>query len=104
MNAVDAGDSDTRDIVGELLLSLVDMDEKLVDAHKRIKARKLGTIDLMEEKEIGILRSEGRRFVGRLAALLGVEVRQDVFAGFGPSYFSGAQGPITPQGNLPPLG
>ena len=103
MNALDAGDAETITVAAGMLVSLVDIDTKLVDAHKRIKANTVGSIKLTEEKEIGILRSEGRRFAGRLASLLGVEVRHDVFSGNGPSWWSGTNGP-TGGGNLPPRG
>lgn len=102
MNALDMGDAATLTIVSGLLLSLVDIDTKLVDAHKRIKAQAVGSIKLTLDKEIGLLRSEGRRFAGRLASLLGVEIRQDVFAGKGPSYWASAYG--VHNSNLPPRG
>lgn len=89
---------------GGLLASLADIDAKLVNAHKRIKVAKVGTIELPGKMEIGILRSEGRRFVGRLASLLGVEVRHDVFSGQGPHRFMGYGGPYGGGGNLPPMG
>lgn len=59
---------------GGIILSLIDIDKKLVLAHKRRKATNVGDIKL-NAKELRDLRSEGNRFVGRLARLLGVEVR-----------------------------
>jgi hypothetical protein len=91
-------------INGGLLASLADIDAKLVNAHKRIKVSKVGTIELPGKMEIGILRSEGRRFVARLASLLGVEVRNDVYSGNLPKMFAGYGGPYGGGGNLPPLG
>lgn len=71
-----------------------DIDTRLTDAYLRLKAIKLGSIDLPVRNEIDLLRSEGRRFVGRIAATLGVEVRHDVFAGRGPKSFASASGPV----------
>lgn len=95
--------------IGALLTSLADIDTKLADAHKRLKATKLGSIDLPGPGEIGMLRSEGRRFVGRLSSLLGVATRHDVFSGYGPTHYAGYDGPYRDGsagggGNLPPLG
>lgn len=74
---------------GEALLiagiaSCQDIDTKLVDAHGRLKALKVGSINLPGGQEIEKLRDEGRRFAGRMANTLGVEVRYDVFGGSGP--------------------
>lgn len=79
-----------------ILAELDDIDAKLRDAHKRIKASEVGNIKLNNGREIAWLRREGRRHTRRLAALLGVERRVDVFgsgdvhtfAGFGGTYGS----------------
>jgi hypothetical protein len=87
--------------------SLLDIDDKLEDAHQRIKVEQVGSIKLTLEKEIAILRSEGRRFAGRMASYMGVEIRHDVFSGSGPSHRASWNGPMQPQGNvanLPRLG
>ena len=63
------------------LTALADIDTKLTDAHKRIKAQAVGSIVLNDKDEVSILRSEGRRWVGRICATLGVESRYDVFGG-----------------------
>lgn len=106
MNALDVGDIDTFNEVLGFLASLADMDAKLLNAHNRLKAMKVGSIMLDAKVEIGMLRSEGRRFVGRLASTLGVEVRQDVFAGSGPSQYAASGGPRagSGRGNLLPRG
>ena len=59
---------------GGLIASLEDIDAKLVLAHKRLKASKVGDI-VLNAQEVKALCKEGNRFVGRLARLLGVEVR-----------------------------
>jgi hypothetical protein len=69
--------------VGEpigILALLADVDAKLTDAHGRLKAMKVGSIDLPGKLEISTLRSEGRRHVSRMASMLGVEVRHDVYS------------------------
>lgn len=65
-----------------LLACLQDIDSKLRGAHGRLKASEVGSIKL-NAAELQQLRSEGRRFVGRLAAILGVEKQADVFASGG---------------------
>lgn len=73
-----------------ILASLVDVDASLQNAHGRLKAKKVGSIDLPGRDEIDMLRNEGRRLVGRLAAMFGVAPRTDVFAdGFGVSAMGG---------------
>lgn len=86
MLAMDGSDSDTQALVVGLIASLVDVDAKLLDAHTRLKAKKVGSIELTLDGELMSLRSEGRRFAGRLATILGVEVQHDVFSGKGPTY------------------
>lgn len=62
-----------------LLASLRDIDTKLRGAHGRLKANVVGPITL-NRAELQQLRSEGARFVGRLAAIIGVEVRANPFS------------------------
>lgn len=106
MNAIDTlGNSDDptfTDLVA-LLAALADIDTRLTAAYPRIKALKLGSIDLPGTMEIGLLRSEGRRLAGRLASIMGVEIRHDVFSGNGPRSYATSSGP-SGGGNLPPLG
>jgi len=59
---------------GGILASIEDIDAKLVLAHKRLKASKVGDI-VLNRMEIKDLCKEGNRFVGRLSRMLGVEVR-----------------------------
>lgn len=62
------------------VVSAKDIDTKILDAHGRLKALKVGSIDLSGPGEIATLRAEGRRFVARLSAILGVAPRVDVFS------------------------
>ena len=61
-----------------ILAQLVAIDAKLVAAHARLKADKVGSIEL-NRGEMSALRSEGRRFVLRLCSLLSVPRASDVF-------------------------
>lgn len=104
LNAVDQ-DATVQATVIAILASLASIDTAITDAYSRIKAKTLvGEVELMESQEIAILRSEGRRFVGRLAGYLGVPARQDVYGSALPNQFSGYQGPYGGTGNLPRLG
>lgn len=109
-SAVDAlesqGDPDTLAEIAALLSSLSDIETKILAAHTNLQAVKLGSIELDGVKQIGMLRSEGRRFVGRLSATLGVPTRHDVFSGSAPKAFASARGmvPAEGRGNLPRMG
>ena len=76
-----AGVADSEALVVAALATLADIDASLLDAHSRLKAKAVGSITLPGGQELALLRSEGRRFVGRIAATLGCEVRFDVFGG-----------------------
>jgi hypothetical protein len=76
-----------------ILAELATIDAALVSARGRLKALAVGSITLPGKNEIGMLRSEGRRLVGRLAVEMGVAVRHDVFSGSGPRFFATLDGP-----------
>lgn len=98
--AVDAdATGETYNRINTLLQSIADIETRITDAYSRLKAIKVGSIELPGMMELGALRSEGRRFVGRLAALLGVAVRHDAFAAGGGHVFADATG-----SNYPPMG
>lgn len=67
-----------------LLAQLALIDSRLFGAHGRLKAHAVGSITL-NPAELLSLRGEGRRLVGRLCSLLGVERQTDVFSGSAPS-------------------
>lgn len=60
----------------------------------RLQAMKVGSMELDGASELDRLRSIGRQVTGRMAALIGVEVRHDVWAGAGP----GRSGHFGPSG------
>lgn len=68
-----------------LLALLQDVDTKLTAAHGRLKASQVGSIQL-NASELAMLRSEGRRFVTRLSAILGVPRLADVYSGGGGTF------------------
>lgn len=65
-----------------LLARLYDIEAKLLKAHSRIRALRIGSIHL-QPQEIAMLRSEGRRAVNGLSTLIGVAVNRDVFGDLG---------------------
>ena len=80
-----------------ILANITDIQTKLRGSHARLKANKVGSIELRQQ-EVHQLRDEGNRWVQDLARILGVETRNGgifgsarigSFAGFGGSYSSG---------------
>lgn len=93
MNAVDMElTDDTRDLILANLAAMDELNSRIVGAYTRLKALKVGTIELSGFGEIGMLRSEGRRLGGQVAACLGVETRHDVWSGTGNKSFAGWEG------------
>lgn len=93
MSAIDMGDDESYAVITRafthtdgpgLLASLKDVDAKLLTADDSLEVEQVGTIKLNLRDKVALLRSKGRQFAGRLAALLSVELRHDVFAGRGP--------------------
>jgi hypothetical protein len=111
MNALDQ-DSDSLALVQTpttgLLARIADVDAKLLAADTTLLVTAAGTVQLDPARQVALLRSKGRMFVGRLAALLGVPVREDYFAGAGPKGpfwgMAGTNGGGLPGGNMPRLG
>ena len=117
MRAVDLPDNEaaydqiTRSLAhadGPGILALIkDVDAKIRAQDPQSTVEKVGSIALDAARGMGILRSKGRSYVGRLAAILGVPVRWDYFSGstprgpyLGVAGMHGGEG----GGNLPPLG
>jgi len=63
-----------------VIAALEDLDAKITNAHGRLKADKVGSIELNRAEMMQLYR-EGKRQVSRLATLMGTEVRRDVFSG-----------------------
>ena len=80
-----------------VIASLEDIDAKLVTAHARLKADKVGSIQL-NRNEMRQLRKEGKRLVSRLATYLGTEVKRDVFSGSLPRSRDSHWGTYQPHG------
>lgn len=76
-----------------ILANIDDIQTKLRASHARLKANKVGSIELRQQ-EVVQLRSEGDRWVNDLARILGVETRQGgIFGGAGVNTFAGFGGP-----------
>jgi hypothetical protein len=111
MNALDQ-DADSLALVQTpttgLLDRILDVDTKLLGADTTLLVTAAGSVQLDPARQVALLRSKGRMFVGRLAALLGVPVREDYFAGAGPKGpfwgMAGSNGGGLPGGNMPRLG
>ena len=73
------------------LAAVGDIDTKLRGSDSRLKASKVGSINL-NIKEQNQLRRQGRQFIGRMALVLGVEVREDYFGNGGVTSFAGHGG------------
>lgn len=86
--------AETVTIATGILTDLAAVDASLISARARLKALKVGSIELPGKGEIVTLCSEGRRLVARLASIFGVEVRVDVYASGG----SGSSGGVIPLG------
>lgn len=76
-----------------LLADCARIDTAITAAEARIKAMSVGPIEL-NNGEINQLRDRGRQFAGRIASILGVEIRNDVFSGASPDARASAFGMI----------
>lgn len=79
--------AETQLLVEAEITNLTTIDAALSSSSLRthFKAEQVGSITLQGADELELLRSQGRQAVGRIAAMLGVEVRHDAFAGAAPS-------------------
>lgn len=92
MSALDSEPEHEAQVVA-LLAEVVDIKTKLKTAHSRLKAVKVGSINLDGLRtELAGLRMEGRRHTGEMAAILGVERRHDIFSSSGPRGFASVFG------------
>jgi hypothetical protein len=84
MSAVD-NDPDAVASIQALLTRCADVDAKLEDADSRQKLGVAEDITFKGPVEIAALRGQGRQAVGRIAAVLGVEIRHDVYSPSAPA-------------------
>lgn len=75
------------------LTELARIDAALVACEARFKADQVGSITL-SQSELRRLRSRGEERLGRMATLLGVEVRDNPFSPDLPRFRAGRTGPI----------
>lgn len=94
-NAISAIESMASDMaqVRVHLAELARIDAAIVACEARFKADQVGSITL-SQSELSRLRSRGAQVVGRLATLLGVEVRDNAFAPDLPRWRGGHGGPL----------
>jgi hypothetical protein len=98
MSAVDSL-PDTETQLEAILTDLDSIWALLKGSYVRLKALKSGSTELPGPNEVMTLRSEGRRNVGTLAALLGVGTIHDVFgAGSKRTSIPYGGGNVYPQG------
>jgi hypothetical protein len=91
MNAIESQAEEVT-VCTTLLTSLAAQDVLITACYGRLKALKVGSIELTGHGELMALRSEGRRLSGRLAATLAVDVQHDVWSGSGPKQFASSDG------------
>jgi hypothetical protein len=91
MNAIESQAEEVTVCTG-LLTELAAHDTRITACYGRLKAMKVGSIELTGHGELMALRSEGRRLSGRLAATLAVDVQHDVWSGSGPRQFASIDG------------
>lgn len=84
-------DAETR--IRSLLSEADDLFTEMLAARKRLKAHKAGEHLLDAGYEIDEIQALGRLVSGRIASMLGVEVRHDAWAAAGPRFRSGFYGP-----------
>lgn len=93
MSAIDQEtDGATNPLIVAQLTALDGIRDAIAAAYTRLKALEVGSIKLSGPGEIGMLRSEGRRLSGALAATLDVPTRHDVWSGMGNKSSYGPNG------------
>lgn len=83
LSAIDNDADASADVLANVT-ECVRIDAAIVAAERRLKASSVGPIDL-NAAEIAQLRDRGAQMVGRIASVLGVEVRNNVFSSDLPS-------------------
>lgn len=90
MNALDQTAAELTEVT-TMLTALADIDTRITAAYSRLKAMKVGSIELPGHGELLALRSEGRRYSNRLASKLGVPILSDAWSGgSGPNAYAAA--------------
>lgn len=93
MSAIDMGPAADLAKLRTHLTELARVDAALVACEARFKADQVGSITL-SQTELSRLRSRGAERLGRMATLLGVEVRDNPFSPDLPRFRAGRTGPI----------
>lgn len=81
--ALDAAQND--DTAVALILGIIDVlveiDADIICARKRLKALEVDGQKLPGPVETNMLKDQGKMYVGRMSAFIGVPIKQDVFRG-----------------------
>lgn len=87
-NAFDglAAEPEHEALVIALLADIAAVKAQIIDARKRLKGLKVGSIELDAfRSEMAALRWDGARLTGELATIMGVERRHNIFGSGSPS-------------------
>lgn len=99
MNSLDAN-PDTEAVIVTLIGECQRIDTAIVAAEGRFRADAVGSITLTQGRELELLRSRGRQFSGRIASVLGVPIRHDVWSGTGPKMTASRYGMVPGASNM----
>lgn len=92
MNSLATTTDDEALVVAQLAV-LTNIDTQIAVTDQTVKATQLGAIQLRAAYQLSVLRARGRQSCGRIAAILGVQIRSDAYSGGGPANFAGPYGP-----------
>lgn len=81
MDAINQNSPADQTIIRSILTQLTALDTKLVSAQVKFGVDRVGSIWLNTSNMLGLLKSEARRLVVSLGAILGVEVRSNYYGG-----------------------
>jgi len=91
MDALGGTPDDETEVRTELAVC-TDLDAQIAATNTTAKVVTLGSIETRAAYQLSVLRNRGRQAAGRIAAILGVEIRHDAFSGSGPVGFAGPGG------------
>lgn len=84
LDAINQNSPADQTIIREILTQLTALDTRLTAAQTRFGVERVGTIYLDTTSMLGLLKSEAKRLVVNLAAILGVEIKCNFYGGGGP--------------------
>lgn len=84
LDAIDQNSPADQTLIRSLLTQLTALDVRITASQSRFGVERVGSIWLKSDYTIGLLKSEGKRLVGTIAAILGVEIKRNFYGGGGP--------------------